>query len=120
MRRLAVMSVFVAGLVMSGCSTSVEAEKDGWAMLVSGDYAGARAHYEGMLAENPNNPYVNLNLGYAYENLGDKPMAAKYYQVAMANGKNSQVRNVMQDGKVAPRETTVSKVAEENLAEIGG
>ena len=73
-----------------------------------------------MIAEDPNNPYVNLNLGVAYETLGDNQMAAKHYQVAMANGKNAQVTNVMQDGNVAPRETTVSKVAQENLAELGG
>jgi Tfp pilus assembly protein PilF len=111
--------MFVVGLAMAGCSTSRQAEKDGWAMLLAGDYEGARAHYESALAEDPSNPYMNLNLGYAYDGLGDEQMAAKHYQVAMSTGKDAGVREVMEDGNVAPRETTVAKVAEENLADLG-
>jgi len=109
----------VAGLVLSGCSGQGDAMDDGWSMITTQDYAAARAHYQSLLAEDPNNPYVNLNLGVAYEELGDNEVAAKHYQVAVANGKEAPIQEVAQDGNVAPRETTVTKVAQENLASLG-
>ncbi len=119
MFRLAVVSAMVAGLLLSGCSRQTEALDDGWTMITEEDYGSARAHYQSMLADDPNNPYANLNLGVAYEETGENEMAAKHYQVAIANGKNAQIGAVAQDGNVAPRETTVAKVAQENLAGLG-
>lgn len=119
MRRHAVFGAVVAGLLVAGCSGQGKEMDDGWNMIVAEDYAGARAHYESLLASDPNNPYVNLNLGVAYEELGDKAMAAKHYQVALANGKDAGVSEVAEDGSVAGRKTTVAKVAEENLAGLG-
>ncbi len=119
MLRLAVVSAMVAGLLLSGCSRQTEALDDGWSMIAAQDYASARAHYQGMLAEDPNNPYANLNLGVAFEETGDNEMAAKHYQVAIANGKNARIQEVAQDGNVAPRSTTVAKIAQENLACLG-
>ncbi len=119
MRRLAVVGAMMAGLLLSGCTGQGKALDDGWSMIVAEEYASARAHYQSMLAEDPNNPYVNLNLGVAYEETGDNEMAAKHYQVAVANGKEALIQEVAQDGNVAPRETTVAKVAQENLASLG-
>ena len=119
MRKFAIVGVMMAGLLLSGCSGQGEALDDGWSMIKAQDYAAARAHYQSMLAEDPNNPYVNLNLGVAYEELGDNEMAAKHYQVALANGKDAEIEEVAQDGNTASRATTVSKVAEENLATLG-
>ena len=115
MRRLAVVGTVVAGLLLAGC-TGQSGLDDGWSMIVAEDYAASREFYQGKLADDPNNPYVNLNLGVSYEETGDNEMAAKHYQVALANGKNSLVTQVAQDGNSAPRRTTVAKVAEENLA----
>ena len=42
------------------------------------------------------------------------------YQIAMYTGKDAGVAEVMQDGNVAPRETSVAKVAEKNLFKLGG
>ena len=89
-------------------------------MIAARDYASARAHYQSMLAEDPNNPYANLNLGVAFEESGDNEMAAKHYQVAVANGAEAEIQEVVQDGNVAPRATTVAKIAQENLACLGG
>ena len=119
MRKLAVVGAMMAGLLLAGCTGQGEALDDGWSMIVAEDYASARAQYQSMLAEDPNNPYANLNLGVAYEELGDNEMAAKHYQVAIANGKDAEISNVAQDGNVAPRSTTVAKVAQENLASLG-
>jgi len=118
MRKLAVVGAMLAGLLLSGCSGQ-GALDDGWSMITAEDYASARAHYQSMLAEDPNNPYVNLNLGVAYQETGDNEMAAKHYQVALANGKEAVIQEVAQDGNVAPRATTVAKVAQENLASLG-
>jgi tetratricopeptide (TPR) repeat protein len=114
-----IVGAMMTGLLLSGCTGQGDAYDDGWSMIKSQDYAAARAHYQSMLAEDPNNPYVNLNLGVAYEELGDKELAAKHYQVALANGKDAEIEEVAQDGNSAPRSTTVSKVAEENLATLG-
>jgi tetratricopeptide (TPR) repeat protein len=119
MRRLAVIGALMAGMALAGCAGQSKDLGDGWNMIVAEDYASARAHYQSMLAEDPNNPYVNLNLGVAYEELGDTEMAAKHYQVAVANGKDAPIEEVAQDGSTAARATTVSKIAQENLASLG-
>ena len=120
MRRLAVVGAMMAGLLLSGCAIGQgEGLDDGWSMITAEDFASARAHYQSLLAEDPNNPYVNLNLGVSYEETGDNEMAAKHYQVAVANGKDALIQEVAQDGNIAPRETTVAKVAQENLASLG-
>ena len=119
MFRLAVVSAMVAGLLLSGCSRQTEALDDGWTMITEEDFGSARAHYKSMLADDPKNPYANLNLGVAYEETGENEMAAKHYQVAIANGKNAQIGAVAQDGTITSRRTTVAKIAQENLASLG-
>jgi tetratricopeptide (TPR) repeat protein len=112
----------VAGLLLSGCtrqSGRTEALDEGWSMLVAEDYASAQAHYQSMLAEDPNNAVANLNLGVAYEELGDNAKAAKHYQIAIANGKFVAIREVVEDGKAKPRQSTVAKIAVENLTNLG-
>ena len=116
MRKLSVVGVMIAGLILAGCSGQGEDLDAGWDMITAEDYSSARAHYQSMLAEDPNNPYANLNIGVAYEELGDKEMAAKHYQVAIANGKDAEFQEVAQDGNTAGRATTVAKIAQENLA----
>jgi len=109
----------MAGLVLAGCSARGGAVDKGWGMIAAEDFASARAHYQSLLAENPNDPYANLNLGVTYEETGDSEMAARHYQVAVATGKDELIQEVAQDGSVAPRETTVAKVAQQNLASLG-
>jgi tetratricopeptide (TPR) repeat protein len=120
MRKLAVVGAVMSALMLSGCSGLGEDQDNGWDMIAAQDFSSARAHYQSMLAENPNDPYANLNLGVAYEELGDKQLAAKHYQVAIANGKDAEIQEVAQDGKTAARSTTVAKIAQENLAGLGG
>ncbi|MHA1528959.1 MAG: tetratricopeptide repeat protein [Alphaproteobacteria bacterium] len=119
MRRHAVVGAVMAGLLLSGCTEQGGGLDDGWSMIVAEDYASARAYFESMLAEDPNNAYVNLNLGVAYEELGDNEMAVKHYQVAIANGKYLTIQEVAQDGKVSPRQSTVAKIAQANLVSLG-
>ncbi len=109
-----------AGLLLAGCAAQDQAQNDAWNSIVAQDFATARAKYESILAKDPNNPFANLNIGVAYEELGDISMAAKHYQAAAANGGNAEIVEVAQDGSTAQRRTTVEKVARENLARIGG
>ena len=120
MRRLAVFGAMVTGLLVAGCSGGGSEQKSAWDSIVAQDYASARAHYENVLADDPNDPYANLNIGVAYEELGDNAMAAKHYQLAVANGAEAPIMQVAQDGNTAGRNTTVKQVAQENLARIGG
>jgi tetratricopeptide (TPR) repeat protein len=107
-------------MMLAGCAGQ-GAEHDGaWRSIVAEDYSSARAQYESILAADPDNPYANLNLGVAYEELGDTALAAKHYQVAIASGTEAQILEVAQDGNTAGRSTTVKQVATENLARLGG
>lgn len=110
----------LAGLLLAGCAAESQAEKDAWNSIVVQDFAAARSQYESILAEDPSNAYANLNIGVAYEQLGDMAMAAKHYEVAIASGKNLPIAEVAQDGNTARRRTTVADVAQENLNRIGG
>lgn len=120
MHAMKVAATVFAGLLLAGCAGQNKAQNDAWDSIVAQDYASARAQYEAILAADPNNPYANLNIGVAYEQLGDMSMAAKHYQAAIASGKEAQIVEVAQDGNTAERRTTVAKVAEENLTRVGG
>jgi len=119
MRRVAIVGAMLAGLVLSGCASPNPVPDDGWTLIVAGDYQGAQAYYQGKLADDPDDPYVNLNLGVTYEELGDMDLAVTHYQLAVANGQDAKIEEVARDGSVKPRLTTVSKVAQENLATLG-
>ncbi len=110
----------LAGLLLAGCTTGNEAEDSAWSSIVAQDYASARAQYESVLSTDPGNAYANLNIGVAYEQLGDRAMAAKHYEAAIAYGKDVPIGEVAQDGSTARRQTTVAKVAQENLNRIRG
>lgn len=120
MRRLAVCGAILMGLLVAGCSGSGSDQQAAWDSIIAQDYNSARAQYQSILAEDPDDPYANLNIGVAYEELGDNAMAAKHYQVAIANGAEAPIQEVAQDGNKAGRSTTVKQVAQENLARIGG
>lgn len=120
MRRLAILGAVIGGMVLAGCAGQGTEHDNAWRSIVAEDYSSARAQYESILAEDPNNPYANLNIGVAYEELGDTSMAAKHYQLAIANGAEAQIEEVAQDGHTAARATTVKQVATENLARLNG
>jgi tetratricopeptide (TPR) repeat protein len=120
MRRLSVLGAMMAGLLLAGCAAQSTEHKAAWDNIIAEDYNAARAQYESILAESPNDPYANLNIGVAYEELGDNANAAKHYQIAIANGAEAEIQQVAQDGQKASRRSTVKQVAEENLARING
>ena len=119
MRRTAIVGAMIAGLVLSGCASPNADQDDGWDLIVAKDYEAARAYYQSKLAEDPNDPYVNLNLGVTYEVLGNMDLAVTHYQLAIANGMDAKIQDTAQDGNVVSRTTTVSKIAQENLETLG-
>ena len=110
------------GLV-AGCATEQQnpnARLDtGLLALQENRLDDAKAHFSAMLADDPNNPYVHLSLGAILAEQGDATAAAKHYQVAAANGANSPVRTAVSAGGSSQVDTTVAKIASENLAKLG-
>ena len=120
MRGFTVVGAVIGGLLLAGCTGLSKEESTAWRSIVAEDYSSARDQYASILAGDPNDPYANLNIGVAYEELGDLAMAAKHYQIAIDHGAEAEVIEVAQDGKTTDRFTTVKAVATENLARVSG
>ena len=120
MARQSILGVAALVALLGGCAVSGEhAElKEGWELMVANEYAAARDHYEALLVDYPGNPYALLNLGVAYEELGDTGLAREHYEAALANGANAEIAEVAEKGQVATKPTTVAAVAEQNLARL--
>ncbi|MBN2061316.1 MAG: type II secretion system secretin GspD [Deltaproteobacteria bacterium] len=56
----------------------------GFMCLKANDYEGAIGYCRSALAINPDNPYALLNMGVAYEAIGDKENAVKMYKKVIA------------------------------------
>lgn len=91
----------------------------GLVAIHEGRYGEAEQHFAGMLAKDPNNPYAMLNLGVAQARLGKKQEAAQSYRKAIQNGENAPVRSVVRYQAEADTESTVSAIANRNLANLG-
>jgi tetratricopeptide (TPR) repeat protein len=120
MRGLSIFGAVIGVAMLAGCASQSNELDSAWQSIVDQDYAEARAKYEAILAGDPKNPYAHLNVGVAYEELGDTAMAAQHYQAAIANGENAKIGQVAQDGTVTGRTITVRQVATENLTRLGG
>ena len=116
MQSCAARFVMIIALFLAGCSTGPSAElEDGWELMLARDYPGARDHYQGMLAKHPKNPYVHLNLGVAYHQIGNYELARQDYEVAIQYGEDAEVSRVVEQGEVAPIITSVADKGRENL-----
>ena len=120
MRGNVILVAVIGGILLAGCTGRSVEENTAWRSIVAEDYSSARDQYASILAGDPKDPYANLNIGVAYEELGDLAMAAKHYQLAIDHGAEAQIVQVAQDGKTADRKTTVRNVATENLARVNG
>ncbi len=119
MRKHLGIGALAAALLAVGCTDSHTYRDDGWAMIVAEDYGAARDHYLAVLSKKPADPWAHLNLGVAYEELGQLDLAREHYELAIKHGDDAEIVEVAQDGNVADRETTVAKVAAGNLATLG-
>lgn len=120
MTRAGILAFAALAVLLSSCVASEEHVelKRGWELMVANEYADARDHYEAMLVDYPENPYALLNLGVAYQELGDTDLAREHYEAALANGANAEIAEVAEKGQIAAKPTTVADLARQNLASL--
>jgi len=110
MRSIFGLGTAVGALVLlAACSTAGD---PGYDALAQGDYVKARDILAPAQAQAPHDPYLQLDLGWAYQNLGRMDMAEPLYRGAMVDGQSAvavRTTNPDQAGK------TVAMIACENL-----
>lgn len=116
MQRFIARGVMVLALLLTGCASGPSAElEDGWEFMMAQNYPAARDQYKAILTEYPDNPYAHLNLGVAYQTLGEYDLARLHYEAAIANGGEAEISRVVLDGAVDEQVTTVADKGRENL-----
>ena len=116
MQKFLAPGALLMALMLAGCARGPSAELEkGFDLLVAEDYAAARDHYENMLTEHPDNPYVHLNLGVAYQRLGEGDLARQHFEAAIANGGGAEVTRVAEEGGIGAQTSTVVDLARQNL-----
>lgn len=116
MRRFTALGATIMALLLAGCASGPGGGlEEGGDLMAANDYAAARDHYESMLAEYPNDPYVHLNLGVAYQQLGQADRAREHYEAAIAHGGEAEVTRLIGPADAAARGGTVAELARQNL-----
>ncbi|MEM9737197.1 MAG: tetratricopeptide repeat protein [Pseudomonadota bacterium] len=106
----------VLALALAACTQPQDPIMSGVSMMQEGSYQQAKSHFEGLLANDPTDPYVNLNLGVANAELGDKATAASYYRVAIEEGQSARIGTTVTGDEVdGGASTTVAALAARNL-----
>ena len=124
--RNAALGLVALGLVgCGGITTGPDSETASfdaaYQLLVDQDYEGARDGFLDILEADPGNPYAHLNLGVAYEELGDLEGARRHYELAIETGADAPIAGTVEDGAVTEdANTTVGSLAQQNLAGLGG
>ncbi len=112
MRRLI---IFVSALLLAACASGDPAHEAAWEAMVAQDYPAARDRYQGILAERPDDAFAHLNLGVAYQNLGDYARAREHYNHAITYGGGAQGSRIVESGQVSTKTATVADLARANL-----
>ena len=75
--------------IAAGCagSAGVDPSGDAYKALAAHDYAKAREEFAAAYEKEPHNPFVELDLGAAYQNLGRGDLADPFYRGVMVDGK---------------------------------
>jgi tetratricopeptide (TPR) repeat protein len=100
---LCVLAPIAGAMLLVGCTEASPGYED----LAKGDYAAARDELAPLEAQSPHDPYLELNLGWAYQNLGRMDLAEPLYREAIADGQD-----------VVPAQTTNSDFQGKSLAAI--
>jgi outer membrane protein OmpA-like peptidoglycan-associated protein len=111
-----VPALLLVGAALSGCQSgpgaSVTADDAGYQALVNSDYSKARDSFEPRNSQTPNDPYLELDLGVAYQQLGRMDLAEALYRQAMTNGKDVTPAFYTQD---RDKGKTIADIACENI-----
>lgn len=73
-----------APAIVTGPETTTESRDAAYEQLAGGENEQAAQDLERLLAENPNDPALLINLGAAYTRLGRFELATDYYRQAIA------------------------------------
>ncbi|MEM7210284.1 MAG: tetratricopeptide repeat protein [Pseudomonadota bacterium] len=104
---------------LGACTVDDGGLQSGLAAIHKGSYVEAESHFESMLAEDPGDPYVLLNLGVAKARLGKTGEAEQLYRKAILTGGDAPVRSVVVKQGGQDVESTVAAIAAQNLADLG-
>lgn len=80
--------LFYAAAPLVGALAACTESTPGYDALAKGDYAAARDELAPLEAQSPHDPYLELNLGWAYQNLGRMDLAEPLYRAAIADGQS--------------------------------
>jgi hypothetical protein len=112
-----IVSFVVLALAAAGCGTvGVDPSGDAYKALAAHDYAKAREDFAAAYAKEPHNPFVELDLGAAYQNLGRMDLAEPFYRGVMADGKGMKPQTTTNPSDAGK---TLDQIACTNL-QIGG
>jgi len=111
---LRITSLLVLALAAAGCSKTVGVDPSGQAYkaLDAHDYGAAREAFAAAYSKDPHDPFVELDLGAAYQNLGRMDLAEPFYRGVMTDGKGikpATTTNPSDEGK------TLDQIACTNL-----
>jgi hypothetical protein len=95
--------IVCTAVMFSGCTQSNAGFED----LQTGNYVAARDELAPLQAESPHDPYLELDLGWAYQNLGRMDLAEPLYRGALTDGRN-----------IVPAQTTNPDFQGKTIAEI--
>lgn len=90
----------------------------GFEMLRQQRYADARAVFMDMAGKYPEDGTVALALGVSHHELGEWDAAEAQYQKALRTGKDTSVKETIEDGTSKSESTTIGKLAELNLEKL--
>ena len=111
--RMRYLIPLVCAVAVGGCTTSVvTADSPGYKALASGDYATAENDFKQQQAQNPHDPYLEVDLAAAYQQLGRLDLAETLDRQAMIDGKG-----VYPGATTDPHDQgkTVAEIACENI-----
>ena len=85
-----IVPTFALAALLAGCASgsSVTANDPGYKALVSGDFSGARDEFAVAQAKSPHDPYLQLDLGTAYQGMGRMDLAEPLYRQVLVDGAN--------------------------------
>ncbi|MGH7812920.1 MAG: tetratricopeptide repeat protein [Candidatus Binataceae bacterium] len=94
-----------------GCDRGIEAKanRNGGDRFATGDFSGALGYYRDALTACPGDPRAELNIARAYEALGDKVKAVKYYRAA-AKPSNGTIGDPQEQAQAALRRLQMSEL----------
>lgn len=109
-------TIFTIAL-LAACATKRGPFNDGYKAFEDKDYTRAEVEFLKALEDDPNDPYVQLNLGAVYQNTGRPELARVFYQKVLITGKDvtpSRKANTEETDK-KKKDPTLAELAQINL-----